>query len=323
MINSVRNTVLSVLNKNNYGYISPADFNLFAKQAQMDIFEDYFYQYNYQLNKENARQSGTDYANISKGYAEVIDTFSVTKALKKTVTSVAAYNNNFYLPSELSTGENYFLINKVLIYTSLLTSGEGRKNGGVPNTMLDVAADFVSSGVSVGDVVVNTVNEEFAYVVSLSSNTVLILSDDIFSDEDNEGYRVYDADSIKISDRLTHDKVNLLNMGMNTKPSLIFPAYTEQGQFLTALPESITDYGQVFAQYIRYPKAPKWTYISLTAGEPSFDQSQPDFQDFELPLDDEPSLVTKILQYAGMSIREIQPVQYAQAVEQKSDMDEK
>ena len=55
MINSVRQTVMSTLNKNNYGYISPSDFNLFAKQAQLDIFENYFYQYNYQLNKENAR----------------------------------------------------------------------------------------------------------------------------------------------------------------------------------------------------------------------------------------------------------------------------
>ena len=65
MINSVRNTVLSVLNKNNYGYLSPSDFNLFAKQAQLDLFEDVFYEYNYQINKENARQSGTGYANIS------------------------------------------------------------------------------------------------------------------------------------------------------------------------------------------------------------------------------------------------------------------
>ena len=55
MIDSVRKTVLSILNKNNYGYISPADFNLYAKQAQLDIFDDYFYDYNYQVNKENAR----------------------------------------------------------------------------------------------------------------------------------------------------------------------------------------------------------------------------------------------------------------------------
>ena len=40
MINEVYSTVLSVLNKNNYGYLSPADFNLFAEQAQLDV-EDY------------------------------------------------------------------------------------------------------------------------------------------------------------------------------------------------------------------------------------------------------------------------------------------
>ena len=45
MIDSVRNTVLAILNKNNYGYITPADFNLYAKQAQRDIFEEYFYSY--------------------------------------------------------------------------------------------------------------------------------------------------------------------------------------------------------------------------------------------------------------------------------------
>ena len=93
MINSVRNTVLSILNKNNYGYISPADFNLYAKQAQLDIFEDYFYQYNYQLNKENIRTSGTGYADITKGYEEVINIFSETKFLAHQV------NNRFFTPS--------------------------------------------------------------------------------------------------------------------------------------------------------------------------------------------------------------------------------
>ena len=60
MINSVRNTVLAIINKNNYGYISPSDFNLFAKQAQLDIFDEYFILYNQQLNEENARVSGSD-----------------------------------------------------------------------------------------------------------------------------------------------------------------------------------------------------------------------------------------------------------------------
>lgn len=53
MINSVRNTVLAILNKNNYGYIAPNDFNLYAKQAQLDLFEDLFYEYNYQIIKDH------------------------------------------------------------------------------------------------------------------------------------------------------------------------------------------------------------------------------------------------------------------------------
>ena len=62
--------------------------------------------------------------------------------------------------------------------------------------------------------------------------------------------------------------------------------------------------GQVVAQYIRYPKDPKWTFTTISNGDPVFDQSQPDYQDFELPLDDGNDLVSKILQYAGISIRE-------------------
>ena len=35
MINEVRNAVMAVINKNNYGYISPSDFNLFAEKLSM------------------------------------------------------------------------------------------------------------------------------------------------------------------------------------------------------------------------------------------------------------------------------------------------
>jgi hypothetical protein len=40
-----------------------------------------------------------------------------------------------------------------------------------------------------------------------------------------------------------------------------------------------------------------------------------DYQDFELPFSDEPALVNKILQYAGISIREGEVVESAKADE--------
>ena len=110
MIQQVYDAVLAILNKNNYGYLSPADFNLYAKQAQLDLFEDIFYQFNYQLNKENVRQSGTGYADIKKGLVEVIDMFSVTAAL------TTGPNNTYQMPSVVTTGSDFYFINKILCF---------------------------------------------------------------------------------------------------------------------------------------------------------------------------------------------------------------
>ena len=148
MINSVRQTVMSVLNKNNYGYISPSDFNLFAKQAQLDLFENYFYAYNYQLQKENARQSGTGYADITKGLEEVIDTFSITRPL------IISSGSQYFLPSLLTTNDDYYLLNKLLINNEVLFSGTTTANVGGQNKIIDTSGvDFNALGVQVGDLV--------------------------------------------------------------------------------------------------------------------------------------------------------------------------
>jgi len=43
MINEVYQAVLAIANKEQRGYITPQEFNLFANQAQNSIFEQYFY----------------------------------------------------------------------------------------------------------------------------------------------------------------------------------------------------------------------------------------------------------------------------------------
>jgi hypothetical protein len=219
MINSVRNTVLAICNKNNYGYISPSDFNLFGQQAQMDMFEDYFYQYNYQINKVNAHTTGSSYANLAENLLEVIDSFSVYAALA----NVAA--NDFTLPAD------FYYINRLQF-----------KN-------LDI-------------------------------------------------------------EKVSESKLLNLTNSLLTAPTEEWPAYIVRGNTATIYPDTIAGAGVVFCQYIRYPLAPKWTYSTLTNGEPVFhpDIAGLGYQDFELPLSDEPMLTTKILQYAGISIRETEVV---------------
>jgi len=313
MINSVRNTVLSILNKNNYGYISPSDFNLFAKQAQLDIFDEYFYQYNYQIQKENARQSGTGYADIKRSYEEVIEFFSETKYLTHNV------DNTFYLPAQLYTGDDYYLINKVLGFETTVTSGTS--TAVVASNLEDSGADFISDGVQVGDIVFNLrpVAPTFATVTQVLSGNILVLSSDIFT-VNASGYIIFKPKQNEL-DKVTQGKITMLNNSMLTAPNRLFPAYTQEGNLLTAYPSSLTE--GILCNYIRYPKDPKWTYVTLTNGEPMFDSSQADFQDFELAVDDQVDLVNKILQYAGMSIREVAAVQFGKAEEQMNDQQEK
>ena len=41
-VNTVYTTVLSILNKEQRGYLTPYEFNKAATQVQLDIFEKYF-----------------------------------------------------------------------------------------------------------------------------------------------------------------------------------------------------------------------------------------------------------------------------------------
>lgn len=238
MINSVRTTVLAIANKNNFGYISPNDFNLYAKQAQLDLFEDYFYAYNAQIRKENTRQSGTGYANITQGLAEVIDSFSIVDNLSN---AVGTQNNVYIVP-------NYYYINSLT-----------RING---------------------DEILNEI------------------------------------------EKVSQSKYYALQASNLTKPTEEYPVYVLDNENITVHPNTIIGNNAVSCSYIRYPKDPKWTYIDIASGEPVFDATASDYQDFELPASDEPSLVMKILQYAGVSIREKDLVTFGNNEELKEQQQE-
>jgi len=296
---------LSIANKNNYGYITPSDFNLYAKQAQLDIFEDYFYQYNSWIIKQNARVSGSEYADILKGLVEVIDSFSETRGL--TTSGINLYN----LP------ENYYLINKINYYPNAVFSSTTTAAGA--NTLTDTNATFTTTGtVLPGQFVTNTsltsVSAGFgAYIVSVDSETQLTLSENPFGSAATVGnsYTIVTTTGIREVERVSQNKIFYLNSSSLTSPNISYPAYVLggannllTGNTITVYPDTIIGAGKILSQYIRYPLDPNWTYSSLTGGEPVFDEGAADYQDFELPDSDEPNLVNKILQYAGVSIRD-------------------
>ena len=74
-IDTVYQRVLALANKEQRGYITPQEFNLFADQAQMDIFEQYFYDIN-QFNRIPG--NSTEYADMLTLLEEKITPFKNT-----------------------------------------------------------------------------------------------------------------------------------------------------------------------------------------------------------------------------------------------------
>lgn len=110
------------------------------------------------------------------------------------------------------------------------------------------------------------------------------------------------------------EEVSKMELNRVLKNSLIaptkeYPIYIKIGDKFKIYPD-ISD-NTVEALYVRRPKRPKWTYTDV-AGNPLFNPSASDYQDFELHPSCEMELVVKILSYCGMSIREVDVVQATQ-----------
>jgi hypothetical protein len=90
-VDTVYQRVLGILNKEQRGYVTPQEFNLFANQAQLDIFEQYFYDIN-----QFSRIPGnsTEYSDMLTILNEKINLFEVTQPM--------TYSGGYFtLPTDL------------------------------------------------------------------------------------------------------------------------------------------------------------------------------------------------------------------------------
>ena len=84
-IDTIYQTVQALANKEQRGYLTPQEFNLFANQAQSDIFEQYFYDLNaFRLAKPQQREIGDSVTFVQH---KISNTENVTYSNSETVTS--------------------------------------------------------------------------------------------------------------------------------------------------------------------------------------------------------------------------------------------
>jgi len=236
IINDVYQKVLAIANKEQRGYITPQEFNLFANQAQMDIFEQYFYDIN-----QFGRVPGnsTEYSDPVNMLEEKISAFEKFKTASQAVSG--ADNNIISLPTDLYRLGTVF-------YTA-----------NTPN------------------VVVEKVNKK---------NLQIILSSPLTAPTETRPVFVYEQSSTA-----GQSKIRIF-------PSA--PTYTTSN---------------LICNYIKKPATVKWTYTVSADYKALYNGSASDLQDFELHESEENNLVTKILQLAGISIKDTLLIQTASTAE--------
>lgn len=141
---------------------------------------------------------------------------------------------------------------------------------------------------------------------------------------------LYRVENLSLVEDTTKKKVDVelvskrqLNVLVNsdmTKPSLMFPVYEKIGNKFKIFPLIPNDYFlELF--YLRTPLAPKWSF-TLVGGNPIYNPSASDLQDVDLHESLLIPFLTKVLNYAGLSVREPEIAQFVNSEEAK-DFQEK
>lgn len=230
IINDVYQKVLAIANKEQRGYITPQEFNLFANQAQMDIFEQYFYDIS-QFGRVPGNE--TEYSDMVSLLEEKIAIFDQFK-----VAMSAVSGNQLTLPTD------------VYRLGTVFYGGAGY------------------------DVEIEKVNKKDLEYMSRTALYTPV-----------ETRPVY----VKKSETLLK----------------LFPA-SPSTSYTTA---------NVTCNYIKKPATVKWTYTVTGTYKALYNGSASDLQDFELHKSEENNLVTKILQLAGISIKDTLLIQTASTAE--------
>lgn len=76
MIDQAFQTVQSMLNKEQLGYLAPIDYNLFAKRAQRNLYNKYLNDLKLTVRKKNWMLDGKDFADASEHLQQYIEHYS-------------------------------------------------------------------------------------------------------------------------------------------------------------------------------------------------------------------------------------------------------
>ena len=303
-VNTVYQTVLLILNKEQRGYMTPVEFNKIGGQVQLEIFEKYAEDMNQQL---RVPQVDLDYSDRQINIDEKISIF-------KEIDPAAYTTSGFKIPSQYSglssSSQQFTATNPGLTYTLTGDTLALSNSGGVPVVFLNNVQlsnnDFSLSGATL------TLNSQ------PTAGQVIVIN--IYPKQFYRlGTVIYSAGALPIQELQRVGSSELYHLlGSNlTKPSTKYPIYTYKNNYINVYPTSIQS--GISVNYLRKPIDPMWNFT----GTNQYVFSPTSSNNFELHSSEQTELILKILLYAGVVIRDPEIIQVAASQVQQQEMNQK
>ena len=325
-VNTVYTTVLSILNKEQRGYITPEEFNKLATQVQLEIFENYFEDLNQQL---RVPQADSEYANRQKNIDNCISIF-------KTIGNTTYVQTGSATALAITAAGTGYTDSLTGVATTYAGSGTGLTvsilvNAGV---VTNVQIENPGSGYTNGDIVtISAGNNDATLTLTVSNSPAYFLPP---SDLHRIGTVIYKDE--KELQRVERNDFLTINLSPLTKPTTQFPVYlyeqVVQGTsgantgetHIFVKPTTIVTAADITVSYIRKPADIVWGYQQLGGGTwtsgPYIYNSATSTQ-FELDNTEQTEVILRILAYAGVVIRDPQIVQAASQAVQSEEVNSK
>ena len=288
-VNTVYQTVLLILNKEQRGYMTPVEFNKIGTQVQLEIFERYFEDLNQQI---RIPQTNTDYADRVVNLDEKISIF-------KTIGDTTYANGSFSLPAESGSSQATFTTVTILnqqAYT-ITTITANQLTSGTTTVYLDGIA---STAYSINGTII-TLNVAPAAGIDIF---IVNVQDDFY----RLGTVIYSTGALPTQELERVDRGELYHLLSSklTAPTTTYPIYVYERQKLFVYPQTIQT--GVQATYIRKPVDPIWNF---TLSGNAYVYNPDTSLNFELHDSEQTEIVLKVLLYAGVVVKDPTIIQVA------------
>ena len=288
-VNTVYQTVLLILNKEQRGYMTPVEFNKIGTQVQLEIFERYFEDLNQQI---RIPQTDTDYADRVSNLDEKISIF-------KTIGNTTYANGAFSLPAESGSSQASFTtVTEVNIQAYPITTITANQlASGTTTVYLDGVA---STAYSINGTTL-TLNAAPAAGIDIF---IVTTQDDFY----RLGTVIYSAGALPTQELERVDRGELYHLLSSklTAPTTTYPIYVYERQKLFVYPQTIQS--GIEATYIRKPMDPVWNF---TLSGNAYVYNPDTSINFELHDAEQTEIVLKVLLYAGVVVKDPTIIQVA------------